>query len=73
MPNVDREIVRISWEEWKASRAAKRAVLERLGLDAPSIRSRSSSDRRLRAAFGGFRAPVATLERKTENAEGERR
>ena len=41
----------ISWEEWKASRAAKRENLRRLGLDAPSRRSESTSDRRLRAAF----------------------
>ena len=47
----------ISWEEWKASRAAKRENLRRLGLDAPSRRSESTSDRRLRAAFNGKRAP----------------
>lgn len=59
MADAKHEIVRIGWNEWKASRAGKRAVLERLGLDAPSLRSRSSSDRRLRAAFGGLRAPTS--------------
>ena len=52
------EPVRLTWEEWKASRAAKRETLRRLGLDAPSRRSESTSDRRLRQAFGGERAPV---------------
>ena len=47
----------IFWEEWKASRAAKRENLRRLGLDAPSRRSESTSDRRLRAVFNGKRAP----------------
>ena len=47
----------MTWEEWKASRAAKRENLRRLGLDAPSRRSESTSDRRLRAAFNGKRAP----------------
>ena len=61
MSETNRKIVRISWEEWKAARAGKRAMLARLGLDAPSIRSRSSSDRRLRSAFGGLRAPSAQL------------
>ena len=50
--------IRLTWEEWKASRAAKREALRRLGLDAPSRRSESTSDRRLRKAFGGERAPV---------------
>lgn len=49
----------MSWEEWKASRAKKRELLKRLGLDAPSRRetSYSTSDKRLRRAFGGARAP----------------
>ncbi len=47
-----------TWDEWKAARAAKREALRRLGLDAPSRRSESTSDRRLRAAFGGERAPI---------------
>ena len=50
--------IRLTWEEWKAARAAKRETLRKLGLDAPSRRSESTSDRRLRAAFGGGRAPM---------------
>ena len=52
------EPIRLTWDEWKAARAAKREALRRLGLDAPSRRSESTSDRRLSAAFGGKRAPT---------------
>ena len=52
------EPIRLTWDECKAARAAKREALRRLGLDAPSRRSESTSDRRLRAAFGGKRAPT---------------
>ena len=52
------EPIRLTWDEWKAARAAKREALRQLGLDAPSRRSESTSDRRLRAAFGGKRAPT---------------
>ena len=52
------EPIRLTWDEWKAARAAKREALRRLGLDAPSRRSESTSDRRLRAAFGGERVPA---------------
>ena len=52
------EPIRLTWDEWKAARAAKREALRRLGLDTPSRRSESTSDRRLRAAFGGERAPT---------------
>ena len=52
------EPIRLTWDEWKAARAAKREALRRLGLDAPSRRSESTSDRRLRAAFDGERAPT---------------
>ncbi len=51
------EPIRLTWEEWKAGRAAKREALRQLGLDAPSRRSESTADRRLRAAFSGERAP----------------
>ena len=51
------EPIRLTWEEWKAARAAKRETLRRLGLAAPSRRSESTSDRRLRRAFEGERAP----------------
>ena len=52
------EPIRLTWDEWKAARAAKREALRRLGLDAPSRRRESTSDTRLRAAFGGERAPT---------------
>lgn len=53
------ETIAVSWEEWLASRAKKRELLKRAGLDAPSRRetSYSTSDVRLRRAFGGARAP----------------
>ena len=55
-----REPIVLTWEEWLASRAAKRETLKKLGLDAPSRRLSAigSADRRLRAAFGGKRAPT---------------
>ncbi len=55
--NSENEVIRISWAEWQADRAAKRELLRKLGLDAPSRRS-FGQDNRLRAAFGGERAPV---------------
>ena len=58
MSSPDETIV-VSWEAWQASRAKKRELLKRAGLDAPSRRetSYSTSDKRLRRAFGGARAP----------------
>lgn len=46
-----------TWEEWQASRQARRSAAKRVG---PSItrRRKSSSDRRLRAAFAGQRGPT---------------
>jgi hypothetical protein len=46
-----------TWEEWLASREARRAAADRVG---PPItrRRESSSDRRLRAAFDGRRGPA---------------
>jgi hypothetical protein len=46
-----------TWEEWQASRAARRAAADRVG---PPItrRREGSSDRRLRAAFAGRRGPA---------------
>ncbi len=51
------KVISITWEEWKAGREAKRETLRKLGLDSPSRRSYSSSDKRLRKAFGGTRVP----------------
>ena len=46
-----------TWEEWQKSRPARRSAAKRIG---PSIvrRSKSSSDRRLHAAFAGQREPA---------------
>jgi len=47
---------RWTWEEWKAGRAALRAVTDKV--HPGSIRRKSSSsDRRLREAFAGERGP----------------
>ena len=50
----------MTWEEWKASRPAKREVLRRYGVDAPSRRkvSFNSSERYMVKAFGGRRVPA---------------
>lgn len=45
-----------TWGEWQAGRAAKREQSLRVGPPV-SRRAESSSDRRLRAAFDGERAP----------------
>ena len=50
------EVIRMTWEEWKAGRAAKRETLRKLGLDAPSRRP-FGHDNSLRPSFGGARAP----------------
>lgn len=45
-----------TWEEWQASRPARRAAAARIG-PLTTRRKASSSDRRLRAAFSGKRGP----------------
>ena len=52
----------LTWEAWKASRASKRELLERLGLANPSRRQTAigSQEKRLRASFKGRRAPTFT-------------
>lgn len=46
-----------TWNEWRASRDARRAVAQRV---APAIsrRAASSSDSRLKTAFNGRRGPA---------------
>ena len=53
------EPIVLTWEEWKASRAAKRELLAKLGLGAPSRRKSAigSQEKRLRKAFDGRRIP----------------
>ena len=48
--------VKWTWEEWLASRAATRAVSDKIS-PAPCRRLESSSDKRLRTAFDGERYP----------------
>jgi hypothetical protein len=52
-----------TWDEWRQSRAARRAVAERIG---PVVvrRKASSSDSKLRDAFQGQRGPDFTRERE---------
>lgn len=46
-----------TWEEWQASRAARKAAASRIG--PPVLRRReSASDPRLRRAFNGARGPA---------------
>jgi hypothetical protein len=45
-----------TWEEWRQSRAARRERTRAIGGDS-CRRAESSSDKRLRAAFDGARAP----------------
>ncbi len=42
-------IIRMSWDEWLASRAAKKAALEAKGLSAPSRRSTARPEARAAA------------------------
>lgn len=50
-----------TWEEWRQSRTARRAVAERIG---PAVvrRRESSSDRRLHEAFQEQRGPAFVRE-----------
>ena len=50
----------MTWEEWKSSRAEKRAVLRKYGLGAPSRRSVSlnTAERAMLKAFNGRRIPA---------------
>ncbi len=58
-----------TWEEWQQSRAARRAVAERIG---PAVirRTASSSDVRLRNAFNGQRGPAFTRQRDGGHSRG---
>ena len=42
----EKEVIRITWDEWLASRAAKRAALAAKGLSAPSRRTTSRAEAR---------------------------
>lgn len=45
-------IIRLSWEDWQASRAIKKAALAAKGLSAPSRRTTAKTE--ARAALGRF-------------------
>ena len=55
------KVISVTWEAWQAGREAKREALRKLGLDSPSRRSSSSSDKPLRKAFGGKRVPDCSI------------
>jgi len=42
----EKEVIRMTWDEWLASRAAKRAALAAKGLSAPSRRTTSRAEAR---------------------------
>ena len=47
-----RKVIRMTWDEWRASRAAKRAALAEKGLAAPSRRTTARPE--ARAALRAF-------------------
>lgn len=55
----------IGWKEWQASRAQKRAILEKYGLAAPSRKRTSfnTAERFMRKAFDGKRIPDFAMEK----------
>ena len=65
----EKEVIRITWDEWLASRATKRAALAAKGLSAPSCRTRLRAlqpvARRRRSLERSWRQPeiVAPLRR----------
>ena len=50
MPDTTSRIIRLTWEDWQASRAVKREALEAKGLSAPT--RRTTAKREARAALG---------------------
>ena len=57
-----------TWDEWQASRKARRAVTDRI-TTASVRRKNSSSDKRLHAVFNGERGPSFTDREVAENIE----
>ncbi|MDD4101079.1 MAG: hypothetical protein PHU80_00415 [Kiritimatiellae bacterium] len=58
-----------TWEEWLAGRQARRELARRIGMPV-CRRQESSSDKRLRAAFDGERAPAQPATGSPEASEG---
>lgn len=56
----------MTWEEWKSSREAKREVLRKYGVDAPSRKrvSYNWSERHMRKAFNGSRIPEFAVQKE---------
>ena len=50
----DRKVIRMTWDEWRVSRAEKRAALAEKGLAAPSRRTTARAE--ARAALREFSA-----------------
>lgn len=61
----------MTWQEWLDSREAKREVLRKYGVDAPSRRTTSfnTSERFMVKAFGGKRIPDWALEDERLNRQ----
>ena len=55
----ERKVIRMTWYEWRASRAAKRAALAEKGLAAPSRRTTARPE--ARAALRGFKDDLAWI------------
>ena len=52
MPDATLRIIRLTWEDWQASRAIRKAALAAKGLSAPSRRTTAKPE--ARAALGRF-------------------
>lgn len=52
MSEAASRVIRLSWEDWQASRAIKKAALAAKGLSAPSRRTTAKTE--ARAALGRF-------------------
>ena len=50
MPDATLRIIRLTWEDWQASRAIRKAALAAKGLSAPSRRTTAKTE--ARAALG---------------------
>ena len=56
---AERKVIRMTWDEWRASRAAKRAALAENGLAAPSRRTTARPE--ARAALRAFEDDLAWI------------
>ena len=56
---AERKVIRLTWDEWRASRAPKRAALAEKGLAAPSRRTTARPE--ARAALRAFDSEEARI------------